>query len=133
MKYLLDTHVLLWLRLSPKKLSTGHRAIIESPDDEKFVSSISAWEISLKFSLGKLKLGSHTPAEFLISLERTGVRQLAPSFERYATYHQLPALDRYKDPFDRMLAWQAIGEGFTLVSSDPRMDGYRAYGLKLAL
>ena len=76
MNYLLDTHILLWLRLSPEKLSPEHKKIIESSEYEKFVSSITQWEISLKYAIGRLELGSHTPDEFLAGIYKIGLTVL---------------------------------------------------------
>ena len=76
MKYLLDTHVLLWLRLDPEKLNPEHKKIIESSENEKFVSAITLWEISLKYALGKLELGEHTPDEFLAGIYKIGLKDI---------------------------------------------------------
>jgi PIN domain nuclease of toxin-antitoxin system len=73
MSYLLDTHILLWLRFSPEKLTEIQRIALTSSEEEKFISSLSAWEISLKFSLGKLDLGGHTPEEFMAGLYALGI------------------------------------------------------------
>ncbi len=56
MSYLLDTHVLLWVIGDSKQLSKKVAQIIEDQEVQIFVSSISLWEISLKFKLGKLHL-----------------------------------------------------------------------------
>jgi len=99
MNYLLDTHILLWLRLSPEKLTAAQKAIIKSPEKEKIISSITAWEISLKFSLGKLELGGHSPEEFIAGVHHLGIKIITPTPEQYATYHLLPKMNSYKDPF----------------------------------
>ena len=129
MIYMLDTHVLLWLRFNPDKLTAAQKAVIESSENEKVVSSITAWEISLKFSLGKLELADHTPEEFIAGVYRLGLKIITPTAEQYATYHLLPKLDTHKDPFDRMIVWHAIQAGSTLVSSDRQIANYKQYGL----
>lgn len=129
MNYLLDTHTLLWLRLSPDKLPTEHKVLIESADSEKFVSSLSVWEISLKFSLGKLELGSHTPDEFIAGLYKLGLKIITPTAEQYATYYLLPKIHEHKDPFDRMIIWHAMQSGVTLLSSDRKFVEYKPHGL----
>jgi PIN domain nuclease of toxin-antitoxin system len=131
MKYLLDTHTLLWARLSPDKLKKTQKAIIESSEEEKFISSITAWEISLKFSLGKLDLGGHTPDEFIGGIYKLGIQIITPTAEQYVTYYLLPKMDMHKDPFDRMLIWQAIQNNLTLLSSDRKLSGYKIHGLTL--
>lgn len=131
MNYLLDTHVLLWLRLSPERLSSEHKKIIESSEDEKFVSSITRWEISLKFAVGKLELGDHTPDEFLAGIYKIGLKDITPSSEQWSTYYLLPKIKDHKDPFDRMIIWLAIESGMTLLSSDSTLGGYKPHGLNV--
>ena len=129
MNYLLDTHILLWLRLSPEKLSPEHKRIIESSENEKFVSSITQWEISLKYAIGKLELGSHTPDEFLSGIYKIGLKDITPSPEQLSTYHLLPKIKDHNDPFDRMIIWLAIQSGMTLLSSDRKFGDYKPHGL----
>ena len=129
--YLLDTHILLWSRLEPTKLSKSHQAIISSHDEQKFISIISIWEISLKYSLGKLELGGHTPEEFLHTAQEIGFQLTTPEPEYFASYYQLKSIQGHKDPFDRMLIWQAIHESMTLISSDSALPKYKPEGLKL--
>ncbi len=131
MNYLLDTHILLWLRLSPEKLSSEHKKIIKSSENEKFVSSISQWEISLKYALGKLELGSHTPDEFLAGIYKIGLKDITPSSEQWSTYYLLPKIKDHRDPFDRMIIWLAIQSGMTLLSSDSKFDAYKPHGLSV--
>lgn len=131
MKYLMDSHILLWLRFSADKLTKPQRAIIESAEDEKFISSITAWEISLKFSLGKLDLGGHTPDEFMAGIHKLGIKVITPTPEQYATYYLLPKMDHHKDPFDRMIIWQALQSGLPLISSDQQFSHYKPHGLEV--
>ena len=131
MNYLLDTHILLWLRLSPEKLSPEQKKIIESSENEKFVSSISQWEVSLKYALGKLELGSHTPDEFLAGIYKIGLKDITPSSEQWSTYYLLPKIKDHRDPFDRMIIWLAIQSGMTLLSSDSKFDAYKPHGLSV--
>jgi PIN domain nuclease of toxin-antitoxin system len=132
MTYILDTHTLLWLRLNPNKLSKEHKTILESPRDEKCVSVLSAWEISLKFSLEKLDLGNHTPDEFMASIPKLGLKIITPTPEQFATYYLLPKIYKHKDPFDRMIIWQAIRSGLTLLSADKKFSEYKPHGLLVA-
>lgn len=131
MSYLLDTHILLWARLEPGKLSTSHRNILSS-NEQKFISTVSIWEISLKFSLGKLTLGGHNPVEFLDSALVLGFQIATPEPEQFASFHNLPKMITHKDPFDRMIIWQAIQGKFTLISRDHELPNYRIHGLQLS-
>jgi PIN domain nuclease of toxin-antitoxin system len=84
------------------------------------LSVVSAWEIAIKRSLGKLTL----PRGFDITgeIDRDGFAPLAIEMEHAAGVLSLPALHR--DPFDRMLISQALAEGLTLVTADPQLEGY---------
>lgn len=132
MNYLLDTHTLLWLRYSPAKLSKSQLDVIKSSKSQKFISAISIWEISLKFAIGKLNLGGHTPEEFLQTAKDLGFSILTPTAEQFASLHHLPQVVKHKDPFERMLIWQAIQDKFTLLSSDSKMPDYDIHGLRVA-
>jgi PIN domain nuclease of toxin-antitoxin system len=131
-RYLLDTHTLLWSRLEPSKLPSVHRQILSDAGTIKAISTVSIWEISLKFALGKLELGGHTPEEFLSTAVHIGFEVVAPLPEHLASFHNLSAVPGHKDPFDRLLIWQAIQNNLTFLSSDNRMASYRPRGLNLA-
>lgn len=132
MNYLLDTHILLWLRLDSKRVSAEHRAIVHDQAHEKYVSPISFWEISLKYALGKLELGGHTPEIFMESAIALGFKMAELTPQQFASFHNLPAMPGHKDPFDRMLIWQAMQSKMTLMSSDAKLSDYQISGLKLA-
>lgn len=129
--YLLDTHTLLWSRLEPSKLTNLHQEIICSRDEQKLISTISIWEVSLKYSLGKLELGGHTPEEFLSTAKEIGFQIMAPMPEYFASFYRLKPIPGHKDPFDRMLIWQAIQSNLTLLSSDTDFPKYKPEGLRL--
>ena len=131
MKYLLDTHTLIWARLDPQRLSRSQLNILSSSDKQKYISTISIWEISLKFSLQKLSLGGHTPEQFLETALTLGFKIINPSSVQYASFYNLPKSIKHKDPFDRMLIWQAIQSQSILLSSDKKMADYKINGLLL--
>ena len=129
MKYLLDTHTLLWVLMSKDKLSVKVKRLLSKTGPEIFTSTISLWEISLKYSLGKLKLDKKKPDEVPNALESMGFDILDLSPEIVSTFYKLPIL--HKDPFDRMLIWQAIKGNYTLISKDKSISDYEKYGLSL--
>lgn len=129
MKLLLDTHALLWALISPDQLSQRAIEAIESPDNEIYASTLSLWEISIKFNLGKITLNAITPTELPDAIERTGFELLAPSAEEYASFYQLPR-HAHKDPFDRMLIWQCLQQSLTLVTKDGDIEAYQSLGLQ---
>lgn len=117
MRVLLDTHLLLWALGSPSKLSAASRKQIESA--EVFVSAASAWEISIKRSLGKLQAD---PREVVAAIAPAGFALLSITGEHAAKVVELPAL--HKDPFDRMLIAQATIEPMILLTNDEALRGY---------
>lgn len=122
MKYLLDTHTLLWGAYRTDRLSARIRRILGSSDPELFVSAASAWEIATKFRLGRLHAAHILANDFVRSVTEAGYLLLAISVE-----HGLRAgrmVGEHKDPFDRMLAAQAIHEDMPILSSDEQLDSF---------
>jgi PIN domain nuclease of toxin-antitoxin system len=124
MKLLLDTHVLLWGATAPDRLRAEARFALEDGSNEVLVSIVSAWEIAIKQSLGKLDLPS--PAEHWLPevLRRTGfeVAELGLG----AALRVRGLLWHHRDPFDRLLVAHALEDGFTIVTRD---DTFAAYGV----
>lgn len=131
MKYLIDTHVLLWLLFKPTKVSAAKLSLLKDPENEIYISSISFWEISLKYGLGKLDLSGVLPQDLPELALKMGITILDIDAKQLAGYHQLPDVNKHKDPFDRMLIWQAICNNLVLVSVDSKFRGYLEFGLKL--
>ncbi|MBI2049374.1 type II toxin-antitoxin system VapC family toxin [Candidatus Roizmanbacteria bacterium] len=130
MKYLADTHVFLWIVLSPKKISKKVRDILLDAELTKYISIITFWEISLKFSLGKIDLRGVLPDKFPIIARNTGFEILNLDSEIASSFYKLPKI-RNKDPFDRMLAWQAIREDCFFLTRDKEFSGYKDNGLNI--
>ncbi|MSQ70714.1 MAG: type II toxin-antitoxin system VapC family toxin [Betaproteobacteria bacterium] len=129
MSYLLDTHAFLWALFSPEKLSRRARNIITDTSSTVCLSSVTLWEISLKFALGKLVLNNASPEDLVAAAQRMGLDLISPSAEEAASFHKLPRV-AHRDPFDRMLAWQAIHRQMVLVSKDGALPAYHDAGLK---
>lgn len=132
MNYLVDTHYILWSLLDPEKIRQAHRHILTDSDSPKYISTISFWEISLKYSLGKLDLVGVSPEELLHAACKAGFHLLGPEGEDMASAHRLPLVGSHKDPFDRLLIWQCIRAKMTLITADSAIKAYTAFGLKLA-
>lgn len=130
MSYLLDTHYMLWALMDTKKLSKKVKDIITNPESQIVISTISFWEVSLKASLGKLEIKGFSPEDLPDACLQIGfeIEQLTP--EVSSSYHKLNAT-YHKDPFDRMLIWQAICNDFTLISADGNVKRYVTEGLKI--
>jgi PIN domain nuclease of toxin-antitoxin system len=120
MKLLLDTHTLVWVMNNDPRLGRLARAAIASPANRALVSAASVWEASIKFRIGKFPEAAvlvDNPRKVLESLD---MEDLAISLEHARLAGSL--VDKNKDPFDRMLAAQALLEGLTLVSLDTVFD-----------
>ncbi len=122
MSILLDTHVLIWAAGKSEQLKPAVRAILADPDEQVFVSSISAVEIAIKWSRGRLKLPKH-PFEFISEvLERASISQLAVTVRDACAVGDLPYY--HKDPFDRILVAQAKTNGLRLMTADQTLEKY---------
>ena len=130
MKYLIDTHIFLWSLFSPQKISHPIAKIIKEPGNRIFVSAITFWEIALKFSLKRLELEGITPDELPEFANKMNFELLSLGAEEAAFFYHLPRIS-HKDPFDRMLIWQAIREKMVLISKDRKISAYEDYGLKI--
>jgi PIN domain nuclease of toxin-antitoxin system len=130
MKCLLDTHTLLWLLFEDEKLSERAKDTIKNPDNEIFISVVSYWEISLKYALGKLEINGITPEELPQKAKETGIETLEISEEEASSFYKLPKI-KHKDPFDRLIIWQAINRKITLISKDKPIKEYQKFGLDI--
>ena len=122
MKLLLDTATFLWIIADPHRLSRIARSALEDTDNSLYLSAVSAWEIAVKHQLGKLLLPQHP--EFLIPAQRKrrGIETLDVTEPAILRLPRLP--DLHKDPFDRILACQAIEHEMTIVTSDATLRAY---------
>lgn len=130
MIYLLDTHYLLWAIADSKKLSKKVKEVITNAENSIIVSAVSFWEVALKSSMGKLEISGFEPEDLPGACLKVGFEIVALSAEDSSTYHKLkPAY--HKDPFDRMLIWQAIQHNYSIISVDANVRKYVSVGLKI--
>jgi PIN domain nuclease of toxin-antitoxin system len=130
MNCLLDTHALLWSLFTPSRLGRKATASIRNPDVAVSVSVVSFWEISLKYATGKLELSGVVPDDFPGLVRQSGFDILPIAETDAATFHHLPRME-HKDPFDRLIIWQAISRKLQLISDDRAFADYRELGLKV--
>lgn len=131
MKYLLDTHVVLWLAFNDEKLSPKVRKLLVSEDAEIYLSAVSFWEISIKYQMGKLDLKQHTPETLMAGIDQHfECHKLDLALKDAVTFFQLEPL-HHKDPFDRMLIWQSLRHGLALITDDENIKLYQDTGLKV--
>jgi PIN domain nuclease of toxin-antitoxin system len=122
MTVLLDTHALLWAWTAPDQLSPTALEIIESTANTLLVSSASAWEIATKHRLGRLPEAETVLHGYAHHLRTLGATELPITSEHAILAGTLTA--PHRDPFDRMLAAQALIEGVPLVSRDELLKGF---------
>lgn len=123
---LLDTQVWLWMLAAPERLSKRSRALVALPANELLLSAASAWEIAIKYGLGKIQL-PETPWEYIPRLvTRTGVTPL-PIHQRHAL-HVAALPPHHRDPFDRLLIAQAQIEDVPILTAD---RSFRLYDVKV--
>jgi PIN domain nuclease of toxin-antitoxin system len=117
-RLLLDTNILLWLMSGSKRLTSNARSLIEDAF-EVYVSSVSLWEIAIKWRLGKIKEDPRLVAD---QLEAAGLRELQMTNRHALATSTLPLL--HNDPFDRILIAQAITETMRLLTADAKLKPY---------
>jgi PIN domain nuclease of toxin-antitoxin system len=122
-KVLLDTHVLLWALMEPRQLSRRARTTIEDPDNVVLVSSASAWEIAIKYRLGRLPEAEPVVRAYTKHLDTLRATELAINSEHALLAGSLRV--PHRDPFDRMLAAQAVIEGVPLMTNDAAFRAVR--------
>ena len=118
MKYLLDTHSLLWTIFEPDKLSAEAQETILDRDNIICVSLISLWEISIKQNIGRLDI----PEEFFEVVSKGGFEMLSLTIPQIEQYRTLPL--HHRDPFDRMLIIQAQQQKLILITRDAEISKY---------
>lgn len=122
MKVLLDTCTLIWATLSPSSLSHEARETIADEGNVILVSAASAWEIATKVRLGRLPGAEKLERDYLDVMDDAGYALLAIDTESALRAGRLAA--DHKDPFDRMIAAQALALDIAVLSPDPQLDQF---------
>jgi PIN domain nuclease of toxin-antitoxin system len=120
LKVLLDTHTLLWAKITPATLSREAARIISDERNEILVSAVSAWEIATKVRLGKLPEAEAFERGFLEAMEESGYTLVPIDVETALRAGRLGA--PHRDPFDRMIASQALAYDIPVLSADAKLD-----------
>lgn len=124
MKFLLDTHLLLWAAgvvTKPKTLSKPLHALVSDRENELCFSVVSIWEVAIKHALARRDFAVD-PKVFRRGLLDNGYLELPITGAHAAAVAMLPA--HHRDPFDRMLIAQATVEGITLLTQDVAIAAY---------
>jgi PIN domain nuclease of toxin-antitoxin system len=122
MTLLLDTHTFIWFDGEPAKLSAHAATLLADPNNRVLLSAVSVWELVIKVGTGKLTLRDEVKELVKSQVSGNAVELLDVRAEHALAVGGLP--DVHKDPFDRLLAAQAIVEGAMLLSADPIFRQY---------
>lgn len=122
MRVLLDTHAFIWLVTDAPNLSDRAKEIFLNNENELFVSAVTGFEISVKYSIGKLEL-SEPPRIFIENRLRNNALRTLPVLLRH-TYRLSHLPFHHRDPFDRLLVAQCMEEDIPLLSADEILSEY---------
>ena len=125
MKYLLDTHIILWALVDDKRISPNLKKLLVDINNETLYSTVSSWEVALKHS--KKESFSLTEDQFIFLCENNGLINLPINNKHILNLKNIIKAEDidHKDPFDLMLLAQAISENAILITHDKK---FRAYG-----
>ena len=127
MRLLLDTHAFLWWLEGNTRLPAAARRAIQDADNDVIVSAATAWEITTKHRLGKLREAAAVAEDVAGAIAAQGFEKLPISVDDAACAGRLPG--PHRDPFDRMLIAQALARGLALVSIEKAFDTYGVWRL----
>ena len=116
-RFLLDSHILIWLDTGDERLSPGVLRTLRG-GEKRFLSAATAWELGLKQAAGKLRL--RVPVGSMLGV--FGLIELPVAIRHGDQAALLPL--HHRDPFDRLLVAQALVEGMILVTSDKKLAQY---------
>ena len=103
--------------------------ILEDENNDLLVSAVSFWEIAIKTGKGKLDLRNFDIQAIPDYCNKLKIKQIPLMPDEAINYFKLPNYEEHKDPFDRMLIYQSIKNGYTFISRDDKMEIYRKDGL----
>ena len=121
MRFLVDTHLLLWASGMSSRLPEQARQLLEDPSNEIYCSVASLWEIAIKSALRKPDFRVDLP-EFRAALKTMRINELPVMGQHVEKIAALPSI--HKDPFDRILIAQSMAEPLTLLTNDAILGKY---------
>ncbi len=124
MKYLIDTHVLIFLGCGYEdRIAKKAFEIYTSPESNIYISQISFWEMAIKINIGKLNIP--IGLKNIINLTRQAGIDTIPVKNSHILYYQtLEVHEKHKDPFDRFIIATALCEDMKIITSDTSFDYY---------
>ncbi len=124
MNVLLDTHTFIWWAQDPGKLSRMAASICNDPQNRRYLSLVSVWEMQIKIQAGKLTISPSLYRVVAAYLQTDQIKLLPIELAHIFALAQLPY--HHRDPFDRLLVAQALHDKMPLLSGDPLVAHYAA-------
>ena len=126
-KILFDTHILLWALTGDERLSAKAKELIDSPNVKPFYSSVSVWEVAIKYLKNPEKIDNISPEKFVDFCDASEFEELPLTGEHVMMLKTLTRPDdapQHNDPFDRILLAQAKSESMTFLTHDTLLTPY---------
>lgn len=123
-RYLLDTHSLIWFQEDNPKIPKQVMNAIQEPENIILFSQVSLFEISIKQKIGKLPQLYASIEEIYEQALKDGFTFLAIQNQHIYNYNKIPLLEDHRDPFDRLLISTAVEEGAIILSADEKLNLY---------
>lgn len=128
MKYLLDTHTILWLMVGSKRIPREVLNIVDNPNNQVFYSTVSAWEIELKHLKHKsFKLSGE---QFVFLCDQNYLINI-PVYNQHISCLKGLVNKKHNDPFDKLLLSQAMSENMTFITHDKNFKNYKCSNIYL--
>ncbi len=133
MKYLLDTHILIWSLTDDPRLSVAARQIINNSTHHMFYSTVSIWEVAIKYQLHPVKMSCSS--KDLLTYCNVSDMTNVPLLDRHVLAIEKLLIGvsdmPHKDPFDRILLAQAMEEHMIFITHDKKLSAYRGVSIQL--
>ncbi len=127
MRYLLDTHVFLWMVAAPDRLSQKIREIVSRKNNSLYLSAASGWEIALLRNLGRIELPDEPQRFIPEAMQQFSVMPIPIGFSTAIAAATLPLIHR--DPFDRIIIAEAEKEKIIVMTKDKKFAEYGVQSL----
>ena len=122
MAVLIDTHVFFWWVTNSSRLRQAHRDIFDRRNEPIYVSAVTGWEIAIKVKLGKWPDAQSLVPGLTDLVGRSGLQMLDLTLVQAERAGLLDL--SHRDPFDRLLAAQALDQDLTLLTVDPAFTAF---------
>jgi len=122
MNLLIDTQILIWAAFNPNRLTRNAASALSNEKHTILLSAASAWELATKVRIGKLPGAERLEADLMNQIQRAGYTWLPMTPEIALRAGRL--VGTHKDPFDRVIAAQALDLDIDLISNDAKLDQF---------